>query len=186
MITSSNPESWIDLYGDELYRYALSFLGKESDAEDAVQETLLSALGSRKSFSGNSSEKTWLFGILKHKIADHFRRESRYILMDDFETDEDGHSHFLDNGKWANPPSDWGQPERSLENRQFWTIFGACLKNLSPGLSRVFSMKALEDRPMDEICKELDLSTANGGVRMHRARLGLRKCLERHWFRKEI
>ncbi len=85
MSESSDPEGWIDLYGEDLYRYALSLMGRESDAEDAVQETLFSALNSRKRFSGQSSEKTWLFGILKHKIADHFRRESRYILIDDFE-----------------------------------------------------------------------------------------------------
>ncbi|EQD45382.1 RNA polymerase sigma-70 region 2 domain protein [mine drainage metagenome] len=85
---SVDPELWLDRYGDELYRYALSLLGKESDAEDAVQETFASAIRSRNSFSGNSSEKTWLFGILKHKVVDHFRRESRYLFVEGFEEEE--------------------------------------------------------------------------------------------------
>ncbi len=179
-----DPEKWIERYGDELYHYALSLLGRESDAEDAVQETFTSALRSRQNFSGQSSEKTWLFGILKHKIADHFRRESRYLVVEDFEDEEGFPRDFLENGKWSHPPSDWGQPELSLENWQFWKIFGECMKGLSPGLSRVFLLKVLEEKSMEEVCQELGLSTTNGGVRMYRARLALRKCLEKKWFEK--
>ncbi|MBX8644944.1 MAG: sigma-70 family RNA polymerase sigma factor [Thermoplasmata archaeon] len=177
-----DPGQWIERYGDELYHYALSFLGCESDAEDAVQETFTSALRSLQNFSGRSSEKTWLFGILKHKIADHFRRESRYLLVEDFEDEEGSPKDFLDNGKWSHPPSDWGQPEQSLENWQFWQIFGECMKGLPPGHSRVFLLKVLEEKSMEEVGQELGLSTTNVGVRMYRARLALRKCLEKKWF----
>jgi len=181
---SIDPELWVERYGDELYRYALSLLGKESDAEDAIQETFASAIRSLESFSGRSSEKTWLFGILKHKIADHFRRDSRYLFVEGFEGE--GPSHFLENGKWSNPPAEWAHPDLSLENKEFWKIFEECLKKLPRGVSSVFILKVLEEKSMEEICKELGLSTTNGGVRIHRARLGLRKCLEARWFEQEF
>ena len=182
---SVDPELWLDRYGDELYRYALFLLGKESDAEDAVQETFASAIRSRNSFSGNSSERTWLFGILKHKVVDHFRRESRYLFVEGFDGEEVGPSDFLENGKWAHPPADWGDPDRCLENKDFWKVFDECLKRLSQGVSRVFLLKMVEEVPVEEICRELGISPENCGVRMHRARLGLRKCLETRWFSKE-
>jgi RNA polymerase sigma-70 factor (ECF subfamily) len=180
---SINPELWIDRYGDELYRYALSLLGEESDAEDAVQETFAAAIRTRTSFSGNSSEKTWLFGILKHKITDHFRRKYRSLSVEGTDGEKDDPS-FLENGAWVHPPLDWGNPDLSLENKEFWKVFEECVKRLSLGVSRVFLLKVIEEKSLEEICKELEISPANCGVRMFRARMGLRKCLEAKWFDK--
>ncbi len=142
MSSSPDPERWLGEYGRDLYRFALFALGREPDAEDAVQEPFLAAIKALESYSGRSSEKTWLFGILKHKIVDRIRVESRFQPFESAGEEEvDG---FLANGKWVHPPSDWGQPEKSLENRQFRNVFAKCLKNLSPGLSSVFVLKALE------------------------------------------
>ncbi|MGL3710413.1 sigma-70 family RNA polymerase sigma factor [Leptospirillum ferriphilum] len=184
MKASLDPERWLGEYGDDLYRYALFALGRESDAEDAVQDTFLAAIKALETYSGKSSEKTWLFGILKHKIVDRMRQESRYRPLETTGLEEEFDA-FLANGKWLHPPSDWGQPEKALENRQFHLAFSRCLKTLPPGLLRVFVLKVLEDRPMEEICRELQISPVNAGVRMHRARLSLRRCLEIHWFEKE-
>ncbi|WP_053764820.1 sigma-70 family RNA polymerase sigma factor [Leptospirillum ferriphilum] len=184
MNASLDPERWLEEYGDDLYRYALFALGREADAEDAVQDTFLAAVRALETFSGKSSEKTWLFGILKHKIVDRIRQESRYRPLE-IADPEDAFDAFFANGKWVHPPSDWGHPEKSLENRQFRAVFSRCLNALPPGLLRVFVLKVLEDRRMDEICRELEISPVNAGVRMHRARLSLRRCLEIHWFEKE-
>ena len=176
------PGEWLDRYGDDLYRYALSLLGKSSDAEDAVQETFAAALRGQAGFSGKSSEKTWLFGILKHKVADHFRRESRYLFVGEIEGKDGESSPYLPDGTWGEPPAEWSDPERRLQSKEFWKIFRECLGGLSPGVSRVFLLKFLDGRSTQEICKELGLSPTNVGVRMHRARLGLRKCLASRWF----
>ena len=77
-----DPERWVDEHGDHLFRYAIVRLRDESLAEDAVQETLLSAIQSLGSYSGRSAERTWLIGILKHKIIDHFRKHSREVPLD--------------------------------------------------------------------------------------------------------
>ncbi len=184
MSPSPDPEGWIEKYGDALYRHALAILGQEAEAEDCVQETFSAALEGLSGFSGRSTEKTWLFGILKHKIVDRIREESRFRLVET-SGEEEPFDAFLANGKWVRPPSDWGDPEKSLENLQFWAVFEECLKGLSPGVSKVFVLKALEDRSMEDICVELGISPVNGGVRMYRARLALRKCLERRWFEKD-
>ncbi|MBL1293913.1 MAG: hypothetical protein COB61_008575, partial [Thiotrichales bacterium] len=69
-----DPSSWLDDYGDELYRYALARLRDKSAAEDVVQETLLAALKAQENFRGDSAVKTWLIGIMKFKIIDFYRK----------------------------------------------------------------------------------------------------------------
>jgi RNA polymerase sigma-70 factor (ECF subfamily) len=80
---SDSPEQWLDEHGDVLYRYALLQFRDEHKAEEAVQETLVAALQSRDRFQGGSSVRTWLIGILKHKVLDQFRRESREAPLDE-------------------------------------------------------------------------------------------------------
>src|SRR5262249_60497286 len=73
----TDPETWVDRYGDGLYRYALLRLRAPDLAADVVQETFLEALRVRHTFARRSSERTWLIGILRHKIVDQLRRASR-------------------------------------------------------------------------------------------------------------
>ena len=72
-----DPTAWVDEHGDFLFRYAVVRLRDEAIAEDCVQETLLSAIQALGSYGGKATERTWLTGILKHKIVDHFRRSVR-------------------------------------------------------------------------------------------------------------
>src|SRR5688500_10622854 len=74
---SPDPERWLDDHGDYLFKYAVFRLRDDIVAEDAVQETFLAALKAYENFEGRGSERTWLVGILKHKIIDHFRRVGR-------------------------------------------------------------------------------------------------------------
>src|SRR5271157_351659 len=76
-VQAADPETWVDRYGDSLYRYALLRLRFPDLAADVVQETFLEALRARGSFAGRSSERTWLIGILRHKIVDQIRRSGR-------------------------------------------------------------------------------------------------------------
>jgi len=88
----STPEQWLQLYGDILYRYGLARVRNAEVAEDLVQETLLAALKAKENYAGQSSEQTWLIGILKHKIIDSFRKASREQAQeydDGFASDND-------------------------------------------------------------------------------------------------
>ena len=79
--TLSDPERWVELYGDYLFKYALMRLRDAAKAEDAVQETFLAALKGGKTFAGRSAEKSWLVGILKNKVCDHYPKASRRLLL---------------------------------------------------------------------------------------------------------
>jgi len=180
----SDPERWVDLYGDDLYRYALFRLREPEGAEDAVQETLLAAFRARETFSGQSSEKTWLFGILKHKVADHLRRISRERVFAALESPVDGAEKLFDErGKWRVQPGKWAaDPNTLLEKKEFWQILERCLSNLPSLLSQVFSLREMDRLGTGEICKVLNVSATNLWVMLHRARTRLRRCLEVNWF----
>jgi RNA polymerase sigma-70 factor (ECF subfamily) len=180
----SDPEHWVDEHGDYLYRYALFRLHDAQLAEDMVQETFLAALHAQERFSGRSSEKTWLVGILKHKIADHIRKVSRERSFGDTESSIDIEEDLFDEaGKWKIAPTAWDtDPSSTLENKEFWEVLKRCLSDLPDRLSDAFSLREMDGLSTKEICKLLNVSATNLWVMLHRARMRLRRCLELNWF----
>jgi RNA polymerase sigma-70 factor (ECF subfamily) len=174
----SDPAAWVDQHGDYLFRYALTRLGNRSAAEDAVQDTFLAALNA-KSFSGRSAECTWFVGILKHKIVDHQRRQSR-------EQEQSCEELFDEKGWWKVKPKNWpADPSAVLEDKEFWAAFRSCLANLPERLRAVFSLREVDELPTEGACEALKVTPGNLGVLLFRARMGLRRCLEINWFGTE-
>lgn len=171
-----------------LLRYARLQLRNPAQAEDAVQETLLAALEGAARFAGKSSLRTWLTGILKHKIIDHLRRAGREQPLtgidDDRSEAEAVDALFARDGHWREFPAQWGNPDAALENSRFWAAFELCTQRLPARTARVLMMREIMDMPTEEICKELDITATNCWVMLHRARLTLRECLELQWFGK--
>src|SRR5258708_5498251 len=162
MITPDDDD--LQQYHDYLLSYALLQLRDRALAEDVVQETLLAALEGRARFAGKSSHKTWLTGILKHKIIDLLRRRSREqpLTSSDDESESDAvDALFEDNGHWRQFPSRWGEPEKSLENKKFWEIFEMCSRLLPARTARVFMMREVMELTTDEICKALAITPTN-------------------------
>ena len=180
-----DPESWVDEYGDYLYRYAVSRLRDESIAQDVVQETLLAAFKGAKTFSGNSTEKTWLVGILKHKIVDYIRKASRERSYEDVSLAEGQVDDFFDRkGRWKTGSSEWIiHPRKAFEQKEFWDAFECCLGYLQERLRSVFVLRELEGLSAEEICKELNITSTNLWVMLYRARARLKECLEENWFK---
>lgn len=169
-----------------LMRFARLQLRNDAWAEDAVSETLLAALAKPQSFEQRAQLRTWLVGILKHKIIDAIRLRSREVALD---SDEDGSASdeldalmFKADGHFCTPPQDWSQPDQRLDSQQFFKILEACLDKLPPAMGRVFLMREWMELESDEICKELQISQTNLYVLLHRARLRLRECLQLNWF----
>jgi RNA polymerase sigma-70 factor (ECF subfamily) len=183
---NTDPAEWIDRYGDHLFRYAMLRLRDRSTAEDLVQETFLAALKNRASFSGNSSESTWLVGILKHKIIDHFRRHAREApLKDDALRELPDPSFFDGSGHWTTGPTAWGgNPADLYREKRFLDQFMKCLSGLSPNHANAFTLREIEGADTGEICKVLNVTETNLWVILHRARMLLRRCLEANWFEK--
>jgi RNA polymerase sigma-70 factor (ECF subfamily) len=171
--------SWLDEHGDALYRYARARVGRRELAEDLVQDTFVAALQARGRYAGGSSVRTWLLAILKHKIVDHFRR---LAAASPFEPDPIGAEFFAADGRWRRPPASWRTPEKDLEEREFRSVLDDCLGRLPRALASVFFLRELEGLGIEELRDQLDLSAGNIRVRLHRARLLLRACLERRWF----
>ncbi|BCB27384.1 RNA polymerase sigma factor [Sulfurimicrobium lacus] len=177
----------LDGFRDGMLRFALLQLRNRSVAEDAVQEAMLAALEGAQRFDSRSQLKTWVFSILKHKIIDIIRQRSREPLLDcaTDELPEDAFDPlFSERGHWqkAERPSDWGNPEKSLENTRFWTVFEACLDHLPENTARIFMMREFLGLDTEEICKAVGITPTNCWVVLHRARMGLRLCLEETWF----
>ena len=168
-----------------LMRFARLQLRNESWAEDAVSETLLAALSNPRAFGQQAQLRTWLVGILKHKVIDILRQRQREVsLAGDEGSDDDALEALLfkADGHFAVPPSDWGDPEQDLSSRQFMAVLEACTEKLPATMGRVFLMREWLELSSEEICKELQLTPTNLYVQLHRARMRLRECLQLHWF----
>ena len=183
-----NPESWVDRYGDFLYRFTLSRLKDSSIAEDLVQETFLAALKARKNFQGRSSARTWLIAILKHKIVDHIRKQVREQTSDKVESifnaaaNDPADTSFNDEGDWRIRPSKWAtDPMKLYEQKEFMDVLYHCLGELPKRQAEAFMMREIDGFSTEEICKVLNISATNSWVILYRARMWLRQCLENNW-----
>jgi len=189
----SDPERWVEDHGDYLFKFALVRLRDATRAEDMVQETFLAALKSGDKFAGRSAEKSWLAGILKHKILDHYRKVSRETAFTDldFYSDEESDRFIQDGmfkGGWIHElgPMEWSpDPGASLDREAFWQAFRDCSDKLPKNISTVFTMREVDGVESKEICRLLNISENNLWVMLHRARMALRRCLETNWFGKQ-
>jgi RNA polymerase sigma-70 factor (ECF subfamily) len=171
-----------------LLRFARLQLRNDAWAEDAVSETLLAAISKPQSFGNRSQLKTWLVGILKHKVIDTLRQRKREVQLADDESDGSAELDalmFKADGHFAHEPAEWGNPEQELNSRQFFEVLEACSEKLPAAMGRVFLMREWLELSSEEICKELQLTPTNLYVQLHRARLRLRECLELNWFGKK-
>ena len=173
----------MDKYGDYLYAFAFYRLQDENVSQDLVQETLMAALKAKDNFKGTAAEKTWLTGIMKHKIIDAIRRKYRETAIEDkvldFRAQED---NFDDNGRWKTGPEEWASnPEKLLNQKDFMAVVTRCFAELPERQGRALSMKELDGETTKTICKVLNVSPTNAWVILHRARVLMRKCIEAKW-----
>jgi RNA polymerase sigma-70 factor (TIGR02943 family) len=184
-VPGSDPDQWVDAHADSLFRYALTRLRQRADAEDAVQETLLAALQAQRTFRGDSAERTWLFGILRHKIVDRIRIAVRDGDVEALPADDIEHWQ-ASNDHWIRPPKAWSADPATLsENAEFWQHVRACFGALPERQAQVFALRTFDGLEADEICKNIGISPTNLWVLLHRARTRLRACLESSWFAPE-
>lgn len=186
-----DPAFLTDLRRD-LLRFAELQLRDQAAAEDAVQEALAAALSGQDRFAGQAALKTWVFAILKNKIVDNLRHRQRTapitsLIPEDAEEDDEFAVLFNPGLHWnpADRPQRWGDPEATFAQQQFWVVFEVCLTRLPENTARVFMMREFLGLETPDICLELALTTSHCHVILHRARMGLRLCLEQRWFTPE-
>ncbi|MEO1495665.1 MAG: sigma-70 family RNA polymerase sigma factor [Planctomycetota bacterium] len=177
-----DPKRWLDEHGDTLLAFAESRVGDTATAEDLVQETLLAAWRGREQYAARAAERTWLIGILKRRLVDHWRRSGgRHGHAPNQE-----YTLFNERGEWSTRPDAWpaeaAGPDTIAESDEFWHVLERCQGDMPPHLARVFQQRAVAEAPVDSVCEAEGISRKNLSVRLHRARLLVRKCLERRWF----
>ena len=183
---ANDPSRWVDEHGDVRYRYGLVRVRKPEIAQDLVQETLLAAMRSYEKFAGQSSVRSWLCGILKHKLGDYFRKLGRETSFTDLAFLADEYSEkFVPEGYWVhmNGPKEW-KPEvdEVMHRDEFWKVMRECLGRLPDRVATVFMMREMDEIESKEICATLSISDSNLWVMLHRARMALRECLAANWF----
>ncbi len=174
--------SLVRTYTNELFVYTMIKVGQKEIAEDIIQETFLSAYQSIGNFQNKSSAKTWLFSILKHKIADYFRLQYKNSI----ETSSDIIEKYFDqNHRWKREyrPSKWTEDNHLLDDPAFSKVLADCLKKLPGKWSAAVQLKYLEEEESQAICSRLGITVANFWQIIHRAKLQLRNCLDINWFK---
>lgn len=178
------PQFWIEAYGDYLFRYANARLRDANAAEEVVQDTFLNGIKYHLQYSGAGTERAWLLGILKRKIIDYVRKRNRQAKVGQYEDDHDPTNQLFDaKGNWNKKAIPWSiPPDQKIESSELWDIVRDCLTHLPSGQADVFTLSVMEGLDSDEVCETLEISPSNMWVRMHRARLGLAKCVGGKWF----
>lgn len=184
-IPEADPGLWLKDHGDHLYGYAMYRLHDKHMAEDMVQETLLAAWKAYAKFEGRSSIKTWLTTILHNKIVDFVRKAARQKLVFsdedldgtiDGEFSETGHINTEFGAKqWPLRPDDMAQ------RGDFWRILQQCIDHLPKDTGEVFRLREVDGLSTEEICELKGIGKNNFWVILHRARKGLRSCMESNW-----
>jgi len=187
MLDASHAESWLNQHGDALFRYAILRVRDSAVAEDLVQETLLAALKAFDNFQGRGSERTCLIGIMKHKIADYFRRMRREVPVQST-SDWFTEAEFFEtsDGEWnsEHAPADWQtSPAQAVERSGFWKAFNECLAHMPARTASAFTLREVDGLQSEAICELLGISVNNLWVMLHRARMHLRDCLETNWLK---
>ena len=181
-----NPERWLQEHGDIMFRYAYVRLKDRAVAEDIMQESFLAAMKAKERYQGRSSERSWLMGILRHKLIDYLRKAAREVKMDDLEPEgfEDS-LMFREVGVPTWQPPKWQfNPRKVFEQKEFWDVFSGCLAKLDQRMNLAFTLKELEGLSTEEVCKELGVEPTYLWVILYRARNALKVCLERNWLKK--
>ena len=175
---TADSSDWLSSHGDYLFNLAVGQVRDPVVAEDLVQETFLAAIRARDRFSGRSSDRTWLIGILRHKIYDHLRRVCRERpIRVDADSERPDQEAWDDSVLWAHDvAAECMEPSHRMELAEFRNDLEIALGKLPVRIAQVFQLYEIEERPNREVCARLNISESNLWVMLHRAR----KQLQRH------
>lgn len=176
-----DPDKWVGRYANYLYNYSIVRVNDHEVAQDLVSETFLAGLRSKDNFKGNSTERTWLIAILKHKIIDHYRRKNSQ--KGSAEVQVEWHDEEQE-GSWLEERvGDEQNPNISdiIENRELGAAILACLETLDEKHAEIFRLRTIENYETEAICNEFGITPSNLWVIIHRARKAMVDCLKENW-----
>ncbi len=157
----------------EMYGYARKMLGDPALAEDTLQEAMLGVLRSIERYDGRVALRSWVFGILRHKITDAHRKRGREFVVSSADPEE---ARFQAGGGWKEDVTfqPWDEKAELVE------IVRRCMEELPHNQREVLVLRAVEGMSTREAAQLLELSEANLRQILHRARASVRRCTDQH------
>jgi RNA polymerase sigma-70 factor (ECF subfamily) len=163
---------------DRVFNIAFRMLGNRQHAEDVAQEVFITVFKHIDTFREESKFSTWLYRVAVNHSKNRIKYLSRRHEKDRDEINDDTTSGSSGNGAiGASVPS---SPQRALEGAQMETVLAKAIKELDPEQAEVIILRDIEELSIEEICAITELPDGTVKSRLHRARLVLRKKLQRH------
>ena len=159
-------------YQDLVYNHAFRMIGEEDVADDATQNTFISAYNHLKSFRGGSF-KAWLLRIVTNACYDELRRRKRRPTVPLEPLDDAGEE--VESAKWMVDPAN--QPEEQLQQAELQQAIQHCLDNLPGDFRATVIMVDIQGLDYFEAAKAIGKPIGTIKSRLARARLRLRDCL---------
>jgi RNA polymerase sigma-70 factor (ECF subfamily) len=164
-------------YRDRVFNITYRMLGNRAEAEDVAQEVFITVFKTIDSFREESKFSTWLYRV----AVNHCKNRIKYLARrHDRDRDELDENSAPANGSIANVSPRTPQPDRALEGVQMEVILQKAIEGLDDDHRIVVVLRDVEDLSIEEICEITGLPDGTVKSRLHRARLALRKKLQRH------
>lgn len=167
----------VETHRDKVFNITFRMLGNRAEAEDVAQEVFIAVFKTIESFREESKFSTWLYRIAVNHCKNRIKYLARRHDRDREEIDESQHGAGV-NGTIGGPlPS---SPQKALESAQMEKLMQDAIANLEDDQRIVVVLRDVEDLSIEEICEITGLPDGTVKSRLHRARLVLRKRLQRH------
>lgn len=177
-------------HSDVLYRFALARVQNHHAAEDLVQDCLTAAWQRSGSFDARSTLSSWLIGIMKFKIIDHYRKSQRTPTdqVVDFSVEEDNGQEPLDllftsNGVWKVHPSHGldaltNSPDGFSVRNELLVWVRACMDKLPERLRTLFTLREVDGLDVPSAASAAGVTAGSAAVLLTRSRQRIRICLQ--------
>ena len=168
----------IEAHRDRVYNISFRMLGSRAEAEDVAQEVFIAVFKTIETFRGDSKFSTWLYRVAVNHCKNRIKYLARRHDRDRDELDESTNGQHGAVGAIGGPGP--RAPDHALEAQQMETLIQEAIAELDEEQRIVVVLRDVEDLSIEEICKITDLPDGTVKSRLHRARLVLRKKLQRH------
>ena len=171
-------EQMVGKFGGRLLATARHYLRSEDDARDALQDALLCAFGSIRTFRGDSQLSTWLHRILINSTLMYLRK-MRHRLDEAPAKIDDSLPHIESAGTWTGESDCTAPAYKFLELAETRSSVRQCIDRLPEAYRVVLILRDIDELWTEEVASLLGLTANNVKVRLHRARRALKPLLER-------
>lgn len=176
-VLNHEPEAFdrfVERFGNRIYAFGVRMCGHREDAEDVFQETLIAVYQKLETLREPGALTTWLYRIVANSCLSR-RRKSKFAPDRELSLDE----LLPQGGVVEDGPAlpDESDPSSDLYRQEVSEALDAAVRDLPPDYRVVWLMRDVEGLSTEEAAEALGISIPNAKMRLHRARLSLRKRL---------